>query len=152
NHGFPPRESCQEGSFTAAHGRPERYAEQGLARRPDSTGVRRRPPMSAPAATPLLSDRGRPRRHGSGSVPEPGSVHARDGREGRDHPRTRLARIREVLNDCGVAEVLGRHNLDEFVFRFDRRWQETELFIRVLNRATQAAPCSYRQLTAERIG
>jgi transposase-like protein len=52
----------------------------------------------------------------------------------------------------GVSPKHLQRYLDEFVFRFDRRWQETELFIRVLNRATQAAPCSYRQLTAERIG
>jgi len=46
---------------------------------------------------------------------------------------------------------LPRH-LDEFVFRFDRRWQETELFIRVLHRALDTAPLPYHRLTAERIG
>jgi len=43
-------------------------------------------------------------------------------------------------------------DLDEFVFRFDRRWQESELFIRVLHRALDAAPLPYHRLTAERIG
>lgn len=42
--------------------------------------------------------------------------------------------------------------LDELVFRFDRPWRETELFIRVLHRALDAAPFPYRQLTAERAG
>jgi hypothetical protein len=42
--------------------------------------------------------------------------------------------------------------LDEFVFRFDRRWREPELFIRVLHRALYGVPCPHQQLTAERIG
>jgi len=46
-------------SSTTVHRRPERYAGQGVADRPDFAGVRRRPPVSAPAATPLLSNRGR---------------------------------------------------------------------------------------------
>ncbi len=46
---------------------------------------------------------------------------------------------------------LPRH-LDEFVFRFDRRWQETELFIRVLHRALDTAPLPNHRLTTERIG
>jgi hypothetical protein len=41
---------------------------------------------------------------------------------------------------------------DEFVFRFDRRWQEAELFIRVLHRVLDAAPFPYHRPTAERIG
>ncbi len=42
--------------------------------------------------------------------------------------------------------------LDEFVFRFDRRWKEAELFPRVLHCAIDAEPFPYRQLTAERTG
>jgi hypothetical protein len=42
--------------------------------------------------------------------------------------------------------------LDEFVFRFDRRWQEAELFPRVLHCAIDAEPFPYRHLTAERSG
>jgi transposase-like protein len=52
----------------------------------------------------------------------------------------------------GVSPKHLQRYLDEFVFRFDRRWQETELFIRVLHRALDTAPCPYHQLTAERIG
>ena len=52
----------------------------------------------------------------------------------------------------GVSPKHLQRYLDEFVFRFDRRWRETELFIRVLHRALDTAPCPYHQLTAERIG
>ena len=52
----------------------------------------------------------------------------------------------------GVSPKHLQRYLDEFVFRFDRRWRETELFIRVLHRALDAAPFPYRQLTAERAG
>jgi transposase-like protein len=52
----------------------------------------------------------------------------------------------------GVSPKHLQHYLDEFVFRFDRRWRETELFIRVLYRALGAVPCPYQLLTAERIG
>jgi transposase-like protein len=52
----------------------------------------------------------------------------------------------------GVSPKHLQRYLDEFVFRFDRRWRETELFIRVLHRALDAAPCPYHQLTAERTG
>ena len=52
----------------------------------------------------------------------------------------------------GVSPKHLQRDLDEFVFRFDRRWRERELFIRVLHRALDAAPCPYPQLTAERIG
>jgi transposase-like protein len=39
--------------------------------------------------------------------------------------------------------------LDEFVYRFDRRWREEELGGFVLRRAAHAAPLPYRLLTAE---
>ena len=52
----------------------------------------------------------------------------------------------------GVSPKHLQRYLNEFVFRFDRRWQETELFIRVLHRALDTAPCPYHQLTAERTG
>jgi hypothetical protein len=52
----------------------------------------------------------------------------------------------------GVSPKHLQHYLDEFVFRFDRRWRETGLFIRVLYRALGAVPCPYQLLTAERIG
>ena len=52
----------------------------------------------------------------------------------------------------GVSPKHLQRYLDEFVFRFDHRWRETELFPRVLHHALDAAPCSYQWLTAERIG
>jgi hypothetical protein len=42
--------------------------------------------------------------------------------------------------------------LDEFVFRFDRRWKETESFPRVLHCAIDADPFPYHHLTEERTG
>ena len=41
---------------------------------------------------------------------------------------------------------------DGFVFRFDRRWRETEIFILVLHCAVDSFQCRHQQLTAERIG
>jgi hypothetical protein len=52
----------------------------------------------------------------------------------------------------GVSPKHLQRYLDEFTFRFDRRWRETELFVRVLHRALEAAPFPYHQLTAERVG
>jgi hypothetical protein len=43
---------------------------------------------------------------------------------------------------------LGRH-LDEFSYRFDRRWREGELFGFVLRRAAAGQPLPYRRLVAE---
>jgi hypothetical protein len=42
--------------------------------------------------------------------------------------------------------------LDEFVFRFDRRWKEAELFPRILHCAIDTKPFPYHRLTAERSG
>lgn len=52
----------------------------------------------------------------------------------------------------GVSAKHLQRYLDEFVYRFDHRWREKQLFASVLRRATQAAPCPYHRLTAERIG
>ena len=51
--------------------------------------------------------------------------------------------------------VSGKHlqrYLDEFAYRFDRRWRETELFGFVLARAARGRPLPYARLTAELIG
>ncbi len=48
--------------------------------------------------------------------------------------------------------VSGKHlqrYLDEFVYRFDRRWREGELFGFVLRRAAQGEPLPYHRLVAE---
>ena len=52
----------------------------------------------------------------------------------------------------GVSPKPLQRSLDEFVFRFDRRWQEAELFPRVLQCAIGAEPFPYHQFTAERTG
>jgi hypothetical protein len=39
--------------------------------------------------------------------------------------------------------------LDEFVYRFDRRWREGELFGFVLNRAANGDPLPYQRLLAD---
>ena len=51
--------------------------------------------------------------------------------------------------------VSGKHlqrYLDEFSYRFDRRWREDELFGFVLSRAACGEPCPYRSLIAESVG
>jgi hypothetical protein len=52
----------------------------------------------------------------------------------------------------GVSPKHLQRYLDEFVYRFDRRWREQALFAFVLTRATQADPLPYHRLTAEPIG
>ena len=52
----------------------------------------------------------------------------------------------------GVSPKHLQRYLDEFVFRFDRRWEETKLFPRVLRCAIDAEPFPYYRLTAERSG
>jgi hypothetical protein len=52
----------------------------------------------------------------------------------------------------GVSPKHLQRYLDEFVFRFDRRWKEAELFPRVLHCAIDANPFPYHHLTAERTG
>ena len=52
----------------------------------------------------------------------------------------------------GVSTKHLQRYLDEFVYRFDRRWREEQLFASVLRRATQAGPCPYYRLTAEPVG
>jgi hypothetical protein len=42
--------------------------------------------------------------------------------------------------------------LDEFVYRFNRRWRETEFFGFVLTRAVRGQPSPYSRLTAELSG
>ena len=57
---------------------------------------------------------------------------------------------------CGTFHGVSRKHmqryLDEFVYRFDRRWRETEMFGFVLLRALQGAPMPYHRLVAEAAG
>jgi hypothetical protein len=51
--------------------------------------------------------------------------------------------------------VSGKHlqrYLHEFVYRFDRRWREQEMFGFILRRAAQASPLSFAQIVAEPAG
>jgi hypothetical protein len=52
----------------------------------------------------------------------------------------------------GVSPKHLQRYLDEFVYRFDRRWHEDVLSGFVLRRAMQAQPFPYHRLTAERVG
>ncbi len=49
----------------------------------------------------------------------------------------------------GVSKKHMPRYLDEFVYRFNRRWRESELFGFVLTRAVRGEPFPYRRLTAE---
>ncbi len=49
----------------------------------------------------------------------------------------------------GVSPKHLQRYLNEFVFRFDRRWQEAELFSPVLRCAIDANPFPYHELIAE---
>ena len=52
----------------------------------------------------------------------------------------------------GVSRKHLQRYLEEFTYRFDRRWKETELFHFVLSRAVRGEPLPYAGLTAEVIG
>lgn len=57
---------------------------------------------------------------------------------------------------CGTFHGVSRKHmhryLDEFVYRFDRRWRENEMFEFVLHRALEGAPMPYHRLVAEPVG
>ena len=50
----------------------------------------------------------------------------------------------------GVSPKQLQRYLDEFSYRFDRRWREGELFGFVLRRVARGQPLPYRRLVAER--
>ncbi len=52
----------------------------------------------------------------------------------------------------GVTKKHMPRYLDEFTYRFNRRWREDELFGFVLARAARGRPLPYARLTAELIG
>ena len=52
----------------------------------------------------------------------------------------------------GVSRKHLQHYLDEFTYRFDRRWREGELFGFVLCRAARGEPFPYHRLVAEAVG
>ena len=67
-------------------------------------------------------------------------------------PSSKILKTWLVATFHGVSPKPLQRYLDEFVFRFDRRWKETELFPRVLHRAIEAEPFPYSCLTAEQTG
>ena len=52
----------------------------------------------------------------------------------------------------GVSKKHMPRYLDEFVYRFNRRWPDADLFRFVLARSIESDPCPYRRLTAESLG
>jgi len=52
----------------------------------------------------------------------------------------------------GVSKKHLPRYLLEFVYRFNRRWKQLDLFDFVLTASAQAAPMPYRRLTAEPVG
>jgi hypothetical protein len=52
----------------------------------------------------------------------------------------------------GVSPKHRQRYLNEFVFRFNQRWQEADLFSPVLHGAIAADPLPCQHLTAERTG
>jgi hypothetical protein len=52
----------------------------------------------------------------------------------------------------GVSPKHLQRYLNEFVFRFNQRWQEADLFSPVLHGAIAADPLPYQHSTAERTG
>jgi transposase-like protein len=80
--------------------------------------------------------------------------HGRQALDGLPWAHTIFGNLKTWLRGTfhGVSPKHLQRYLDEFVFRFDRRWQEAELFSRVLHCAIGAVPFPYHHLTAERTG
>jgi hypothetical protein len=80
--------------------------------------------------------------------------HGRQAMDGLPWAHTVFGNLKTWLRGTfhGVSPKPLQRSLDEFVFRFDRRWQEAELFPRVLQCAIGAEPFPYHQFTAERTG
>ena len=80
--------------------------------------------------------------------------HGRQAIDGLPWAHTVFGNLKTWLRGTfhGVSPKPLQSSLDGFVFRFDRRWQEAELFPRVLQCAIGAEPFPYHQFTAERTG
>jgi hypothetical protein len=80
--------------------------------------------------------------------------HGRQALDGLPWAHTVFGNLKTWLRGTfhGVSPKHLQRYSDEFVFRFDRRWNEVELFPRVLHCAIDAEPFPYRHLTAERTG
>ncbi|MCP5056787.1 MAG: IS1595 family transposase [bacterium] len=82
------------------------------------------------------------------------SGHGRQALDGLPWAHTVFGNLKPWLRETfhGVSPKHLQRYLDEFVFRFDQRWKEAELFPRVLHCAIGAEPFPYHRLTAERTG
>jgi transposase-like protein len=80
--------------------------------------------------------------------------HGRQKEDGLPWAHTIFGNLKTWLRGTfhGVSPKHLHRYLNEFVFRFNLRWQEDELFAPVLRHAIGAAPLPYNQLTAERTG
>jgi hypothetical protein len=80
--------------------------------------------------------------------------HGRHTRDALPWAHTLFGNLKTWLDGTfhGVSPKHLQRYLDEFVFRFDRRWQEADLFFPVLRCAIGAHPLPYHHLTAERTG
>jgi transposase-like protein len=80
--------------------------------------------------------------------------HGRQALDGLPWAHTVFGNLKTWLRGTfhGVSPKHLQSYLNEFVFRFDRRWQEADLFPPVLRCAISADPLPYRRLTAGRTG
>ena len=80
--------------------------------------------------------------------------HGRHALDGLPWAHTVFGHLKTWLRGTfhGVSPKPLQRYLNEFVFRFNQRWQEADLFSPVLTSAIAADPLPYRHLTAERTG
>ncbi len=77
--------------------------------------------------------------------------HGRQALDGLPWAHTVFGNLKTWLRGTfhGVGPKHLQRYLDEFVFRFDGRWREGELFGFVLRRVARGQPLPYQQLVAE---
>ncbi|MBJ18170.1 MAG: hypothetical protein CL933_01985 [Deltaproteobacteria bacterium] len=99
--------------------------------------------MPGPALSKMGIDH-RPRKGG----------HGRHAEDGLPWAHTVFGNLKTWLRCAyhGVSPTHLQRYLNEFQFRFNRRWHETDLFSPVWHAAIEADPFPYRHLTAERTG
>jgi hypothetical protein len=80
--------------------------------------------------------------------------HGRHAEDGLPWAHTVFGNLKTWLRGAyhGVSPKHLQRYLNEFEFRFNKRWHEADLFSPVLHAAIAADPFPYRHLTAERTG
>ena len=80
--------------------------------------------------------------------------HGRHALDGLPWAHTVFGNLKTWLRGTfhGVSPKHLQRYLDEFVFRFDRRWKDAERFPRALHCAIDTDPFPYHRLMAERSG